>query len=73
MNECEQLANQLKNSLKLTLSPVGISFSEETSSEIQSFKGTVSAGCVFWQEGTDKIFSTNTKDHELCSIGVQYS
>ena len=70
MNECKQLANQLKNSLKLTLSPVGISFNEETSSEIQSFKGTVSAGCVFWQEGTDKIFSTNTKDHELCSIGV---
>ena len=70
MNDYQRIANQLKNSLKLTLSPVGIAFSEEASSEIQPFNGTVSAGCVFWQEAANEMFSTTTKDHELCSIGV---
>jgi uncharacterized protein (DUF169 family) len=31
--------------------------------------GTVAAGCVFWIEGTKKVFATLAEDHGNCSVG----
>lgn len=70
MSQHLTISNQLKSALKLTLSPIGIAFHEKAPAHVPSFKGRVPAGCVFWLEATNALFSTSTKDHELCAIGV---
>src|SRR5258707_4139077 len=31
--------------------------------------GVVAAGCVFWIEGTQRVFATEAEDHGNCSVG----
>ena len=63
-------AAQLKESLQLSLPPVALAFADELPAGVQPYGEVAPAGCYFWQEAAQRVFSTTAKDHELCSIGV---
>ncbi|MDE0631603.1 MAG: DUF169 domain-containing protein [Caldilineaceae bacterium] len=63
-------AEQLNESLQLSLPPVAIAFADDLPAGIPSYEDVAPAGCYFWQEASQKVFSTSAKDHELCAIGV---
>ena len=63
-------AAQLSESLHLSLPPVALAFVDETPPGIAHYDEVAPAGCYFWQEAAQRVFSTSAKDHELCAIGV---
>ncbi|WP_081718494.1 DUF169 domain-containing protein [Lutibaculum baratangense] len=76
------LADQLKELLRLAVPPVGIAFRSESDTDgIEQVggvhpaptedgrTGAVSAPCVFWFLGTERVFSTVKEDHANCSVG----
>ncbi len=75
------LARRLQDLLKLGPPPIGITFRDRPASGIPAFEdpmpaptpdgrtGRVPAGCVFWMEATDKLFTTEPADHRNCSVG----
>ncbi|MYH63066.1 MAG: hypothetical protein F4148_15350 [Caldilineaceae bacterium SB0675_bin_29] len=63
-------AEQLKESLHLSLPPVAVAFTDDLPTGIASYEEVAPAGCYFWQEASQKVFSTSAMDHELCAIGV---
>ena len=63
-------AAQLEESLQLSLPPVALAFADEVPAGIQPYEEAAPAGCFFWQEAAQRVFSTSAKDHELCAIGV---
>ena len=63
-------AAQLSESLQLSLPPVALAFVDETPPGIAHYDEVAPAGCYFWQEAAQRVFSTSAKDHELCAIGV---
>jgi uncharacterized protein (DUF169 family) len=65
-----ELANQLTTSLKLSLPPIAVAFSDAAPAGVPVFDGTVPAGCSFWQEAARRTFATSAADHALCSIGI---
>jgi uncharacterized protein (DUF169 family) len=65
-----QIAQTLTASLKLTLPPIAISFTDEVPAGIADWTGRVPAGCRFWEEAATKVFATSASDHDLCSIGT---
>lgn len=70
MSTYKTQAEQLEGSLRLSLAPVAIGFSDDLPSGISSYEEVAPAGCYFWQEASQKVFSTSARDHELCAIGV---
>ena len=65
-----QIAQTLTASLKLTLPPIAICFTDEVPAGIADWTGRVPAGCRFWEEAATKVFATSASDHDLCSIGT---
>ena len=65
-----ELAGQLNTSLKLSLPPIAVAFSDTAPAGVAAFDGTVPAGCSFWEEAATRTFSTAAADHALCSIGI---
>ena len=65
-----ELAEQLTTSLKLSLPPIAVAFSDAAPAGVAAFDGTVPAGCSFWQEAATRTFATSAADHALCSIGI---
>lgn len=70
MSNYKTQAEQLEGSLRLSLPPVAIGFTDELPTGISSYEEVAPAGCYFWQEASEKVFSTSATDHELCAIGV---
>ena len=70
MSNYKTQAEQLEGSLRLSLPPVAIGFTDELPKGISSYEEVAPAGCYFWQEASQKVFSTSATDHELCAIGV---
>ena len=70
MNNYTTQAAQLEESLQLSLPPVALAFADELPAGVQPYGEVAPAGCYFWQEAAQRVFSTTAKDHELCSIGV---
>ena len=70
MSTYSELANQLTTSLKLSLPPIAVAFSDAVPAGVAAFDGTVPAGCSFWQEAATRTFATSAADHALCSIGI---
>jgi uncharacterized protein (DUF169 family) len=77
------LASELSRLLSLAAPPIGIAFrdSEETpgvepigaphpAPTEDGRTGAVSAPCVFWMLGTERVFSTVEADHRNCSVGI---
>src|SRR5713226_1238746 len=70
MSNYQKLASDLMTSLELSLPPIAVSFCDDVPANVSLFDGVVPAGCVFWQKAATQTFSTSTKDHELCAIGI---
>ena len=64
------LAKALREALSLSQPPVGVSLREAIPDGVPLWKGSVPAGCRFWEEGTRAVFATVASDHALCGIGT---
>ena len=65
-----RMAQTLADSIRLTLPPIAISFTDTVPAGVSSWKGRVPAGCRFWQEAATGVFATSSGDHDLCAIGT---
>jgi uncharacterized protein (DUF169 family) len=68
--DTNQIVQTLTASLKLSLPPIAICFTDEVPAGIANWTGRVPAGCRFWEEAATKVFATSASDHDLCSIGT---
>jgi uncharacterized protein (DUF169 family) len=71
----------LQHLLGLAVPPVAIAFSNDAPTGIgrieramppataDGLTGAVAASCVFWIEGTQRVFATTAQDHGNCSVG----
>jgi uncharacterized protein (DUF169 family) len=66
----ESLARTLVEALSLPLPPVAVSFVDEIPAGVPAHRGSVAAGCAFWQEATAGAFATSAADHALCAVGM---
>ena len=65
-----QVAQTLTASLRLSLPPIAICFTDNVPAGIRPWTGRVPAGCRFWQEAATEVFATSPSDHDLCAIGT---
>ena len=65
-----QIAETLVSSIRLSLPPIAICFTEKVPAGIRNWGSRVPAGCRFWQEAATEVFATSPKDHDLCAIGT---
>jgi uncharacterized protein (DUF169 family) len=70
MSDYAKMAQVLTDSLKLKTGPVAVSFSDTAPKNVPAHSGAVAAGCMFWEEGSQKAFNTTVKDHENCAVGM---
>jgi uncharacterized protein (DUF169 family) len=76
------LAHELSSLLKLAVPPIGIAFRPEGAAAdaprypsdpppptADGRTGAVPAGCFFWFQAVDRVFSTLAEDHANCSVG----
>jgi uncharacterized protein (DUF169 family) len=73
--------HDLEDLLGLAVPPVGIAFLNHVPAGIGRIgrimppatadgrTGAVAASCVFWVEGTQRLFATTAEDHGNCSVG----
>src|SRR5229473_1152781 len=65
-----QIAQTLITSIRLSLPPIAICFTDKVPAGIRNWAGRVPAGCRFWQEAATEVFATSPSDHDLCAIGT---
>jgi uncharacterized protein (DUF169 family) len=65
-----QIAQKLAASIRLSLPPIAICFTDKVPVGIRKWTGRVPAGCRFWQEAATEVFATSPSDHDLCTIGT---
>lgn len=70
MSDYAKMAQVLTEALKLRTAPVAVCFSETAPKEVPAHNGAAAAGCMFWEEGSQKTFNTTMKDHENCAVGM---
>ena len=70
MNNFSKMAQVLTDALKLKTSPVAVCIMDEAPNDVPAHGGAVAAGCMFWEEGSQKAFNTTGKDHENCTVGM---
>jgi uncharacterized protein (DUF169 family) len=66
----QELANELKSSLALSLPPIAVAFCDEVPAGVAPFDGAAPAGCAFWEKAAAGAFATTAQDHALCAIGM---
>lgn len=70
MQEYKEISSTLQESLRLSMPPIAVSFTDDVPVGVPMFAGRVPAGCVFWEKAAEGPFATIAADHDLCSIGV---
>ncbi len=70
MSSFASVAETLTDSLHLSEPPIAICFTDSVPAGVQTFSGSVPAGCRFWQEAAKQVFATQANQHDLCSIGI---
>jgi uncharacterized protein (DUF169 family) len=70
MPSFETIARSLTSALDLSIPPIAVSFADSSPPGVTAYRGSVPAGCRFWQEAATRVFATVASDHELCAIGV---
>ena len=63
-------AERLTTALALSLPPVAVAFRDAVPDGVPEYRGSVPAGCVFWQEAARQTFATSAGHHALCSVGI---
>jgi uncharacterized protein (DUF169 family) len=66
----QELANELKSSLALSLPVIAVAFCDEIPAGVAPFDGAAPAGCAFWEKAAAGAFATSAPDHALCAIGM---
>ncbi len=66
----DTVAQGLMSALNLGLAPVAVTLTNDVPEGVKPFDDAVAAGCSFWEHAATRSFSTDAKDHALCSIGV---
>ena len=70
MSDYAKIAQQLTEALRLKVAPVAVCLTDTPPKNTPAHSGTAAAGCMFWEEGAQKAFSTSAPDHENCTIGM---
>ena len=70
MPDYAKMAQSLKDSLQLRVAPVAVCITDAPPANVPAHSGAVAAGCMFWEEGSQKAFTTSVKDHENCAVGM---
>ena len=70
MESYAALSQELTQLLHLEQPPIAISFSDAPPAGVALYDGQAPAGCRFWQDAATSTFTTSSRDHELCAIGV---
>lgn len=82
IEEYQAAADELTRLLDLDVTPLAITFSDESPEGVAAFdepmsepaddgrRGRVSASCVFWMRGAERTFTTVGADHGNCSVGL---
>ncbi len=70
MSDNGKLAENLTASLQLARPPIAVAFSDAAPANIPAYNGVAPAGCFFWQEAATRTFTTSSKDHAMCAIGI---
>jgi uncharacterized protein (DUF169 family) len=70
MSDNGKLAETLTASLQLARPPIAVAFSDAAPANIPAYNGVAPAGCFFWQEAATRTFTTSSKDHAMCAIGI---
>ena len=59
-----QIAQKLTASIRLSLPPIAICFTDKVPAGIRTWTGRVPAGCRFWQEAATEVFA-NSSEREV--------
>jgi uncharacterized protein (DUF169 family) len=70
MPSSSSLAQILTDSLHLEGPPVAVCFADAIPAGVKQFRGSVPAGCRFWQEAQSGVFATVSSQHDLCGVGI---
>ena len=70
MSSYSEIAQSLTESLELTQPPIAVCLTDSVPAGIENWSGRIPAGCRFWQEAANRVFTTSASDHDLCSIGL---
>lgn len=70
MENYSALSRELSDLLHLEVPPIAIAFSDSQPAKSTMFEGQAPAGCRFWEEGANSVFTTVAQDHAMCAIGV---
>lgn len=68
MGNCAVSASRLEKALALARAPVAITFAEPAKHDRP--QTPVTAGCQFWQWGSEQRLVTTAEDHANCAIGI---
>lgn len=66
----QEMARRLTESIYMPVPPIAVRFTDEVPEGVEQWKGSVPAGCSFWQEAATKVFATIPDDHGICTIGM---
>lgn len=70
MTDYARLATTLSAALALRHPPIAVALTDDVPAGVPAPAGQAAAGCVFWQKAAAGPIATDSRDHELCAIGV---
>ena len=70
MSQYASIAQSLTEALNLRVPPIAICLTDTPPAGVAARSGPATAGCFFWEEGSQKSFSTSAADHQNCVVGM---
>ncbi len=70
MSHYATIAKTLTEALNLRVPPIAICLTDTPPAGVAAHSGPATAGCFFWEEGSQKSFSTSVADHQNCVVGM---
>lgn len=70
MTDYAAIARTLRDALGLKLPPIAVCLTDSIPAGVPAHRGTVPAGCVFWEQGARGALATAAPDHDLCAVGI---
>jgi uncharacterized protein (DUF169 family) len=65
-----EFANNLREKLKLSHTPIGIAFLDEVPVGVKHYEEAVPSACTFWKAAECELFYATASDHYNCPIGA---
>ena len=70
MSQYAAIAKTLTEALHLSVPPIAICLTDTPPAGVAARSGPATAGCFFWEEGSQKSFVTSAADHQNCVVGM---